>query len=112
MILNVSDMTKEMPITIKTVLLNDTVQWRSEIDETQSSALYTFNLQGLGPFTNFALKFEFNWDPSSSPRYGFYKGPRCLECQNNWFPPPKMGETKPSCNVYCNPDSEYKWYRE
>ena len=111
MILNITNGVKEMPITIKTVFENGT-HYIGEFDETEAKALTTYFELGstIQKINHLELKFNFNWDASVQPYKGYYSGPRCLECQKNWFPPPKMQNQQEACNVYCDPNSEYIWH--
>ena len=128
MVLNVSDGSSgytakpDMPITIKTVVQEDNLQL-GEFDEVEATALA--NYFGITPeaipntdpinykaIEGFYFRFEFNWNPEVKPDLGYYSGPRCLECQKNWFPPPVMGESAEACNVYCNPSAQYMWHDE
>ncbi len=111
MILNITNNVKEMPITIKTVYENGT-HYIGEFDETEAKALTTYFELGssIQNINHLQLKFNFNWDASVQPYKGYYSGPRCLECQKNWFPPPKMQNQLEACNVYCDPNSEYIWH--
>ena len=126
MVLNISDgtsgygATPDFPITIKTVVQEGTLQL-GEFDEVEATALANyFEMTPLAiPNTDpinyeaidgYYFRFEFNWNPEIKPDLGYYDGPRCLECQKNWFPPPTMQDTQEACNVYCNPSAEYMWH--
>ncbi len=126
MVVNITDGTFTIPITIKTVVDGSTPnQQIGEIQETEAKALAvlfdihedivwkldtTFDAS-QNPF-NYIAKVPFNWNPVDQPDRGFYTGPRCLQCKHNWYPSPVMGETEETCNVYCNPNSEYEWFDE
>ena len=105
-ILNLTSDSAEMPVVLKTFVKQDN-KLICEFDENQANAVVTF----FGnQFDNMTLKIPYNWNPRLKPDMGFYAGPRCLECQHNWFPSPVAGSMQESCNVYCNPSAEYKWH--
>ena len=126
MILNISDGSSgygakpDMPITIKTVVKDGNLQL-AEFDEIEASALSEyFDMVVLSipntdpiqylPIESYYTRMEFNWDPTYQMELGFYDGPRCLECQTNWYPPPSTLDISEKCNVYCNPSAEFIWH--
>lgn len=124
MVVNITNGVKTMPVTLKTVVSNNTERV-GEFEEAEANAIAKFfNYHETVTWTgkevvpvansktgfNFSILIPYNWNPTLAPTVGFYTGPRCLECQHNWYPSPVMGDSSEACNVFCNPSAEYKWY--